>query len=89
MNLYDCKVGDVVLTGDSYGMSPCVCIKEKHFDEGYKFDVVEFLDLTNGATHLSGCKIGSESLLDKCHYISEYPLSEKELENLKKVWNVC
>lgn len=87
MNLYTCKVGDVVLTGDSYGMSPCVCIEESHMDYNLNCDVVTFLDLCNGSVHEAGCSPGFEYLLDECRKIS-YRLSEKEVKRLKKVWNV-
>lgn len=84
MSIYDCKRGDVVVTGDSLGYSPCVCVKEKHFSENYGFDVVIFLDLTTGLTHVSG---GKENFrLDFCQKVDK--ISESEVERILKVWGV-
>jgi hypothetical protein len=84
MNLYDCKLNQVVVTGDSYGMSPCLVVAEKHYDEEYGFDIVTFLDLTNGLTHDSGGKVGSGFRLDDCHLVET--LSPAEAGRIKEVW---
>jgi hypothetical protein len=84
MNLYNCKVGDVVLTGDSYGMDVCVCIKETHFDADYGFDVVTFLDMTDGGVHKSGGS--NEAFLDQCYLIQH--VDEDTVSKIKKAWNI-
>ena len=54
MTIYDCKVGYVVVTGDSYGMSPCLCIDGPKKSENGNFDVMIFLNLTDGTIYESG-----------------------------------
>ena len=80
MNLYNCKVGDIVLTGDSYGMDVCVCIKERHFDLDYGFDVVTFLDMADGGVHKSGASNDFCSYLDDCHFIKS--IKPEYVENI-------
>lgn len=84
MSVYDCKRGDVVITGDSYSCSPCVCIKEKYWEENYGFDVVIFLDLTTGSTHKSGGK--DNFRLDFCQKVDK--ITEVEVVRVLKVWGV-
>lgn len=82
MNVYGCKVGDIVLTGDSYGMDVCVCTKETHYSEQFKFNVVQFLCLTNGNYHESGAN--NENYQDSCHLISQ--ISQEEVDFLIQKW---
>lgn len=82
MNLYKCEVGDVVITGDQYGMSPCVCIESKHRIDNASFEVVTFLNLTNGITHESGGISGYP--LDDCVFTEK--ISLQEVERIKSVW---
>jgi len=84
MNIYDCKVGDVVATGDSYGYSPCVCIKEKYHNENFGFTVVDFLNLTDGTVYESGAAEGFST--DECQRIER--ISPEQVEKIKKVWGV-
>ena len=84
MNLYDCKIGDVVLTGDSYGMSCCVCIEERTYKEDYGFDMVVFLDLTTGNSHESGGT--GQFPLDYCYLCDR--ISKEQVERVKQVWGV-
>lgn len=82
MNIYDCKRGNVVLTGDSMGMAACLCIEEKRYDVRYGFEVVTFLDLTTGSIHESGGKNGFS--LDSCHFLDK--ISEERTKRVIKVW---
>lgn len=84
MNLYSCRIGDIVMTGDNYGMSPCVCIKERHLASHGRYDVVLFLDLTDGKVHDSGGVSGV--YLDDCYYITR--VKPEQVEVIKKAWNV-
>lgn len=84
MNLYDCRVGDVVITGDSYGMSPCVCVAEKHMSDEYPFEVVTFLDLTNGVEYNSG-GVGMVSL-DECMRVDK--ISQNVVDRIKRAWKL-
>jgi len=81
-SIYDCKVGDIVMTGDSYGMDLCVCTKERHESESLKIPVVEFLCLTTGAIHESGSVYSSYE--DDCHLISR--ISKEEVDFLREKW---
>lgn len=83
MRLNEVKVGDVVITGDSYGMSPCVCVKASYFNENYQFNCVDFLNLTTGDVYASGGK--TPAYEDYCQLIER--LEERELERILKVWN--
>ena len=84
MNLYDCKLGQIVITGDSHGMSPCLVIAEKHYDEDYDFNVVTFLDLTNGLPHKSGGREDSGYSLDYCQVIDV--VSPEQAQRIKDAW---
>lgn len=83
-NLLECKFGDVVQTGDSYGYNICVCTQEKHINE-HGLTVVTFLNLVNGSQYDSGCKPGGEHYLDYCQRVIDR-LSEKQVLKIKEVW---
>ena len=82
MNIYEAKVGDVVITGASYGASPCVCVRDKYFNENYGFDCVDFLCLVTGKVHSSGGRPGYSK--DFCQLIER--IDEVKLNKLKEVW---
>jgi len=82
ISVYDCEVGDIVLTGDSYGMDVCVCIKEKHMSQNLGMAVVEFLCLTNGEIHESGAIY--DSYEDDCQYLSSVP--KEQVDFIIKQW---
>lgn len=86
MDLYKCKVGDVVVTGDSYGSSPCVCIKDlgESEEKDCPFHVVTFLDLTNGGVHESGGILGYQT--DDCMLVDR--VKPAQVEVIKKAWGV-
>lgn len=86
MNLYKCKVGDIVMTGDSYGMFVCLCIKESHLNENHPFNVVTFLDMTDGSIHLSGAVDERSPYLDDCRFLQHVP--QEYVEKIKKAWKV-
>lgn len=87
MNLYNCKLNQIVITGDSYGMSPCLVVKEKHYDENFNFDVVSFLDLTTGMIHSSGSRNEYAYDLDHCEVVDS--ISQEQAEKIKKVWGLA
>lgn len=85
MNLYNCKLNQIVITGDSYGMSPYLVVAEKHYDENLGFDVVTFLNLTNGCPHDSGGRTDSGFSLDSCQVIDV--VSPEQAQKIKEVWD--
>ena len=83
MNLYNCRVGDIVMTGDSYGMYLCLCIRASHPKEGYPYNLVDFLNLTDGSVHDSGSV--SDAYLDDCYYVTR--IEPEQVEEIKKRWD--
>lgn len=86
MNLYNCKRGDLVMTGDNYRMSPCVCLRPKHRESNYSFDTVTFLRLTDGKIYESGA--ANSAYLDRCDDVA-CRLPEDELIPLVKLWEAA
>ena len=84
MSLYSCKLNQIVIIGDSYGMSPCLVVAEKHYSQEYEFDIVTFLDLTTGVTHDSGGRTDSGFGLDHCQVIDS--ISAEQAQRIKDVW---
>lgn len=82
MNLYNCKLGQIVITGDSYGVSPCLVVAETHHSEELGFNVVTFLDLTTGVSHESGGISGQP--LDYCQIIDS--VSPEQAQKIKDAW---
>lgn len=84
MNLYNCKLNQVVITGDSYGMDPCLVVAERHYNKDYGYDVVTFLDLTGGHTHDSGGRTDLGYSLDHCQVVGK--VSPEQAQKIKEVW---
>jgi hypothetical protein len=84
MNLYDCKLNQIVITGDSYGMSPCLVVAERHSNPDCEYDVVTFLDLTTGSSHDSGGLVDCGFKLDDCRVVDR--VSPEQAQKIKEVW---
>jgi len=84
MNLQDCKVGDVVMTGDLYGLDLCVCITPSHYNKDFGFNVVTFLCLTNGNIHDSGSS--NSTYEDDCNYVTN--ISQEEVDVIIEKWKI-
>lgn len=82
-DIYECELGDVVSTGDSYGMSPCVCLGQQRSESG-PFDAVIFLELTSGRVFESGGVPGYHT--DDCMLIER--IKPEQVEVIKKAWGV-
>jgi hypothetical protein len=76
MDILDCKRGDVVCTGDSYGYELCVCLEEFHPSNG--LNVVTLMELNSGMQYESGYAPGYYG--DYCELRGK--MSEEEILDL-------
>lgn len=86
IDIYECKPGYVVMTGDSYGLDLCIALRELpvgHEENQYSFQVIEFLDLQNFTKHQSG---GQYGYTDDCYLIAKFNL-ELFLQNMDRYLN--
>lgn len=84
MFLLECKIGDVITTGDNYGCHPAVCIKERYTTENGMI-CVELLNLTTGEIYDSGAHPDYLHLVDDCQLVERIDLDQ--IEMIKKVWS--
>lgn len=84
ISLYNCKPGDIVLTGDSWRKGVAVCIRERgpSIDPERTYDVVHFLRLTDGHAYESGAI--SSVYMDSCELLAR--ISINEVVKLKEMW---
>lgn len=84
-SIYDCRIGHIVLTGDSFGMDVCCCIAETGASENpdCTYSVVKFLNMVDGSIHESGAV--ESAYLDVCYLISK--ISVGEAMKLKEFWS--
>lgn len=81
--IYDCKRGRIYLTGDSYGMSVCVCLGTY---PGDPYPLVHFADVITGHTHTAGHAPGHEHYSDDAYKVGS--TTEEELKVFIEKWEL-